>query len=421
MKNVQAILKKELKVKEQLKAIAQEKEAIAINVLASTKEVLEQLGCEYLYEASVVSEKEIVEVTIKKGKVVQLPGKDRVQVVEDFTKIEEHLNTIAKNNKEIKTLKKTVSTYQQKENNYKTLIAELEAKLAQALTVKEEVKVPVVSEEDEYMLHMAANADKYISEETYYESLENESTNVVPEVKKEIKKEVKQNGAIKVEKLNIEMNSKKVAMYQTDKCHLIASPTTDEITWISKEILSDEYKLEVEKILISNFGFYNRRQKLSPIIIDTPNGYMARVSAPQGFSNFTDNDVLSGYVKLNNEVYLFTYKPCLQKVYVDSLAKKLAHEEACPVKYIKEQVTAQVFKLHAEYKAMLENNKKEKVVDKKQKEIVKQNNKNEEIRRNQRALDDAIVAATLGKDAVHSNTSPKPSARMSTSLEDIAF
>ena len=110
MKNVNALLKKEQQAKDILANIGREKKDLAIKKLTEVKEILAALDCSYLLETATVEkvvEKEVnpVNVTITKGKIVELPG--RIQVVQDMTEIEKHLDTIPAQKKEIKSLKKS--------------------------------------------------------------------------------------------------------------------------------------------------------------------------------------------------------------------------------------------------------------------------------------------------------------------------
>lgn len=390
MKNVNELLKKEQQAKDILANIGREKEELAINKLAELKEILAALDCSHLLEAKtierilekaiikkgkvveVVKENNPVNITINKGKIVQGP----VQVVQDMTEIEKHLDTIAEQKKEIEKLKKTIATMQRN-------------------AAKKEISNP--SEEEDYMEFLASQEESIMLELKHYEQQQ-------PIVKEQVKKEVKEEKKTeKGEKKNIdapqfvEVSNSKVGknpnakLYQTEKCYLIASPTTDEITWLSNEELSDEYKIAVENVLVNEHKFLTNRTKLSPIKINRDNAYMARSSAMKGITEFSMEDVLVGYVKLNGKFYLYSYCPKYARPSVDSLEAIIAKKsKTMPEMSIVTKVTAEVIDMYKEYKALLDANKKE--ADKKAEESAKSFNEKVEARRAQRETDEALIA-----------------------------
>lgn len=390
MKNVNALLKKEQQAKDILANIGREKEDLAIKKLAEVKEILAALDCSHLLEAEtierivekaiikkgkvveVVKENNPVNITINKGKIVQGP----VQVVQDMTEIEKHLNTIAEQGKEIERLREK--------------LAEKEAaKITETTNV---------FNEDDYMEFLASQEESIMSELKHYEQQQ-------PIVKEQVKKEVKEEKKTeKGEKKNIDApqfvkvsNSKvgknpNAKLYQTEKCYLIASPTTDEITWLSHEKLSDEYKIAVENVLVNEHKFLTNRTKLSPIKINRDNAYMARSSAIKGVTEFSMEDVLVGYVKLNGKFYLYSYSPKFARPSVDSLDAIIAKKsKTMPSMSIVTKVTAEVIDMYKEYKALLDVNKKE--ADKKAEESAKLFNEKVEARKAQREADEALIAA----------------------------
>lgn len=390
MKNVNELLKKEQQAKDILANIGREKEELAINKLAELKEILAALDCSHLLEAKtierivekaiikkgkvveVVKENNPVNITINKGKIVQGP----VQVVQDMTEIEKHLDTIAEQKKEIEKLKKTIATMQRN-------------------AAKKEISNP--SEEEDYMEFLASQEESIMSELKHYEQQQ-------PIVKEQVKKEVKEEKKTeKGEKKNIdapqfvEVSNSKVGknpnakLYQTEKCYLIASPTTDEITWLSNEELSDAYKIAVENMLVTEHKFLTNRTKLSPVKINRNNGYMARSSAMKGITEFSMEDVLVGYVKLNGKFYLYSYCPKYARPSIDSLEAIIAKKsKTMPEMSIVTKVTAEVIDMYKEYKALLDANKKE--ADKKAEESAKSFNEKVEARRAQRETDEALIA-----------------------------
>lgn len=390
MKNVNELLKKEQQAKDILANIGREKEELAINKLAELKEILAALDCSHLLEAKtierivekaiikkgkvveVVKENNPVNITINKGKIVQGP----VQVVQDMTEIEKHLDTIAEQKKEIEKLKKTIATMQRN-------------------AAKKEISNP--SEEEDYMEFLASQEESIMLELKHYEQQQ-------PIVKEQVKKEVKEEKKTeKGEKKNIdapqfvEVSNSKVGknpnakLYQTEKCYLIASPTTDEITWLSNEELSDAYKIAVENMLVTEHKFLTNRTKLSPVKINRNNGYMARSSAMKSITEFSMEDVLVGYVKLNGKFYLYSYCPKYARPSVDSLEAIIAKKsKTMPEMSIVTKVTAEVIDMYKEYKALLDANKKE--ADKKAEESAKSFNEKVEARRAQRETDEALIA-----------------------------
>lgn len=396
MKNVNELLKKEQQAKDILANIGREKKDLAIKKLTEVKEILAALDCSYLLETATVEkvvEKEVnpVNVTITKGKIVELPG--RVQVIQDMTEIEKHLDTIAAQKKEIESLKKSIAKWKeiaeaaQKDFEAKDKqIADMQA----AIKTKEVVET---SEEDDYMAFLASQEESIMSEINYYEQQESVVEEPVKEEKKTEKEEKKNIDApqfVKVSNSKVGKNPN-AKLYQTEKCYLIASPTTDEITWLSHEKLSDEYKIAVENVLVNEHKFLTNRTKLSPIKINRDNAYMARSSAIKGITEFSMEDVLVGYVKLNGKFYLYSYSPKFARPSVDSLDAIIAKKsKTMPEMSIVTKVTAEVIDMYKEYKALLDASKKE--ADKKAEESAKSFNEKVEARRAQRETDEALIA-----------------------------
>ena len=397
MKNVNELLKKEQQAKDILANIGREKEDLAIKKLAELKEILAALDCSYLLETTtiekvveraisinkgkiveIVKEVNPVNVTINKGKIIPGP----IQVVQDMTEIEQHLDTIAAQKKEIEELKKT--------------IAEL-----QAVKTQEVIETTNISDEDDYMAYLASQEESIMSEINYYEQQEPVVEEPVKEEVKEDKKDLDAPQFVKVSNSKVGKNPN-AKLYQTEKCYLIASPTTDEITWLSNEELSDEYKIAVENVLVNEHKFLTNRTKLSPIKINRDNAYMARSSAIKGVTEFSMEDVLVGYVKLNGKFYLYSYCPKFARPSVDSLDAIIAKKsKTMPSMSIVTKVTAEVIDMYKEYKALLDANKKE--ADKKAEESAKSFNEKVEARRAQREDDEALIAAAGLLDKVKKN------------------
>ena len=385
MKNVNELLKKEQQAKDILANIGREKEDLAIKKLTELKEILAALDCSYLLETNTIEkvvEKEIEKIVEKEVEVekiveVQIPGP--IQVVQDMTEIEQHLDTIAAQKREIEELKKT--------------IAEL-----QAVKAQEVIETTNTSDEDDYMAYLASQEESIMSELKHYEQQE-------PVVKEPVKKEVKEEKKTdKEEKKNIDApqfvkvsNSKvgknpNAKLYQTEKCYLIASPTTDEITWLSNEELSDAYKIAVENMLVAEHKFLTNRTKLSPVKINRNNGYMARSSAMKGITEFSMEDVLVGYVKIDNKFYLYSYCPKYARPNVDSLEAIIAKQnKTMPNMSIVTKVTAVVIDMYKEYKALIDATKKE--AERVAEENAKSFNEKQEARKAQREDDEALIAA----------------------------
>lgn len=383
MKNVNELLKKEQQAKDILANIGREKEELAINKLTELKEILAALDCSHLLEAEtierivekaiikkgkvveVVKENNPVNITINKGKIVQGP----VQVVQDMTEIEKHLNTIAEQKKEIEKLKKTIATMQRN-------------------AAKKEISNP--SEEEDYMAFLASQEESIMSEINAYEQIIEEPKEEIVEVKEENKDTDKpQFVTVSNAKVGKNPNAK---LYQTEKCYLIASPTTDEITWLSNEELSDAYKIAVENMLVAEHKFLTNRTKLSPVKINRNNGYMARSSAMKGITEFSMEDVLVGYVKIDNKFYLYSYCPKYARPNVDSLEAIIAKQnKTMPNMSIVTKVTAVVIDMYKEYKALIDTTKKE--AERVAEENAKSFNEKQETRRAQREADEALIAA----------------------------
>lgn len=383
MKNVNELLKKEQQAKDILANIGREKEELAINKLTELKEILAALDCSHLLEAEtierivekaiikkgkvveVVKENNPVNITINKGKIVQGP----VQVVQDMTEIEKHLDTIAEQKKEIEKLKKTIATMQRN-------------------AAKKEISNP--SEEEDYMAFLASQEESIMSEINAYEQIIEEPKEEIVEVKEENKDTDKpQFVTVSNAKVGKNPNAK---LYQTEKCYLIASPTTDEITWLSNEELSDAYKIAVENMLVAEHKFLTNRTKLSPVKINRNNGYMARSSAMKGITEFSMEDVLVGYVKIDNKFYLYSYCPKYARPNVDSLEAIIAKQnKTMPNMSIVTKVTAVVIDMYKEYKALIDTTKKE--AERVAEENAKSFNEKQEARRAQREADEALIAA----------------------------
>ena len=383
MKNVKELLKKEQQAKDILANIGREKEELAINKLTELKEILAALDCSHLLEAEtierivekaiikkgkvveVVKENNPVNITINKGKIVQ----GLVQVVQDMTEIEKHLDTIAEQKKEIEKLKKTIATMQRN-------------------AAKKEISNP--SEEEDYMAFLASQEESIMSEINAYEQIIEEPKEEIVEVKEENKDTDKpQFVTVSNAKVGKNPNAK---LYQTEKCYLIASPTTDEITWLSNEELSDAYKIAVENMLVAEHKFLTNRTKLSPVKINRNNGYMARSSAMKGITEFSMEDVLVGYVKIDNKFYLYSYCPKYARPNVDSLEAIIAKQnKTMPNMSIVTKVTAVVIDMYKEYKALIDATKKE--AERVAEENAKSFNEKQEARRAQREADEALIAA----------------------------
>ena len=383
MKNVNELLKKEQQAKDILANIGREKEELAINKLTELKEILAALDCSHFLEAEtierivekaiikkgkvveVVKENNPVNITINKGKIVQGP----VQVVQDMTEIEKHLDTIAEQKKEIEKLKKTIATMQRN-------------------AAKKEISNP--SEEEDYMAFLASQEESIMSEINAYEQIIEEPKEEIVEVKEENKDTDKpQFVTVSNAKVGKNPNAK---LYQTEKCYLIASPTTDEITWLSNEELSDAYKIAVENMLVAEHKFLTNRTKLSPVKINRNNGYMARSSAMKGITEFSMEDVLVGYVKIDNKFYLYSYCPKYARPNVDSLEAIIAKQnKTMPNMSIVTKVTAVVIDMYKEYKALIDTTKKE--AERVAEENAKSFNEKQEARRAQREADEALIAA----------------------------
>jgi hypothetical protein len=125
------------------------------------------------------------------------------------------------------------------------------------------------------------------------ESKQEESEVKAPEFVKEVCAQVGKN-----------VNAK---LYQTESCFLIASSTTKEMTWIADGPISDEYKAAVEQMLVAEKKILPTRVELSPVIVQTEDGYMARAKAANGVDKFADEDVVVGYVKIDGKFYLYSY------------------------------------------------------------------------------------------------------------------
>lgn len=390
MKNVQMILNKEAKLVKELEAVKAQKEQIAINALADATEVLKALGCEYLLNSKVITERP-VNISIKKGKIVKINKEVKVEVpvvkevIKEVVKEVKDTTEINKLKAEIEKLKKTVATYQRKETEYKKEIEELKTQL-ESEPVVETIVSDIDLNDDGYLEFLATQEGELVEEE----EIEEEIITVIEKQNKEVvidkPKFVKESPARF-------SNNPKARIYQTEKCYLIASPTTKEITWMTNETLTNEYKEEVENILVRDYKFSINRQELSPVTVHKNNGYMARTAAVEGFQNFSSKDLLCGYVKLDNSFYLYTYVPGAPKPYVDSLDKKIVNAKYTkPSAEIISRVMYVVNGMYQEYRAQVNsivNSEKEQA-----QKAADEFNANQEAIRKQREIDEAIIAAS---------------------------
>lgn len=405
MKNVQTILNKEAKLVKELEAVKGQKEQMAISALTEAKEIITILGCEYLLDSKAIVEKPI-KISIKKGKVVKVTKEVKVpgpvQIVEDNTKIEKLLKENKKLKaqmdagvealkKEIEKLKKTVATYQRKETEQRKEIEKLQAELT---------KKPVLDLEP--VVVKAANC----YDDEYLEFLATQEENILAEIN-EVQKEVVKQPAVKDKAKYVKEspakfdNNPKARIYQTERCYLIASPTTKEITWMSNEILSDDYKKSVEDILVKQYNFNAVRQELSPVVIKRDNAYMARAAAKEGFQKFSGKDLLCGYVNINGKFYLYSYMIGAPKPFIESLDKKIVNaDKTKPSENIVTQVKYIVFDMYKEYKALTTSIIEEEKA--REQEAANSFNANQEAIRKLREEDEALIIAA-GFDVNNTN------------------
>lgn len=369
---VKEILVKEEQMRKNLEAqLMQERETIAMNMLTETNEIVEQLGCGHL----IANTNKTVSVTINKGKItpvkeivkVEVPVEviKEVEVVKevpvekivekivykeaepilvpmtDMGEVEKHLATIEQLKKEIAELKKQNKVL--KEFNAAPEVEDVA------------MEISFYDEEQEYLnqIAMSREAELEAINETVIEPVKEEE----PVIKEEEKIEEKTNDVVTVKKTNVNMKSSHVGLYQTDRCFLIASVKNDAITWLSDVELSADYKKQVEELLVANHGLMQSRIKTSPVIIERPDAYMARVEAVNNNGNeFSTDDKLSGYVKIDGSFYLYTYKPSMGRAYIDSLNLKLQGSKyARPEADIEAKVQATVKALYTEYQAGCKN------------------------------------------------------------------
>ena len=406
MKNVQMILNKEAQLVKELEAVKIQKEEMAVNALADAKEILKALNCEYLLNSNTTIERP-VNITINKGKVTQLvKEKEVVKKVEVVKEVKDNteIERLEKENKaliaEIEKLKKTVATYQRKDAEQRKEIEELKANITIEETQQEENTNEY--EDDAYLEYLAQQEEEMIEEKQ-------EEVIVGPQY-------VKKSPAIF-------KNNAKAKIYQTESCYLIASPTTNEITWMSQNELSEEYKKAVEAILIRDYKFSTNRQVLSPVVIDRENAYMARVGANQGFEKFSMTDVLSGYVKVSGKFYLYSYVPASgNKVFMESLDKKIVNSaKTMPPKEVRGAINNMVLDMYKEYKALTNSIKEEERA--KEQEAADRFNANQEAIRKQREIDEAIIAASginLNNNKKEDDNKARQTKALSLSLQSLA-
>lgn len=375
MKNVQLLLNKETELNKALENIQVEKKQLAYNTLANTKEVLKALGYENLLNTTTNVVEPVVNVTVNKGRIVEVVktvtnvtiNKGKVVELVKEVKVEDttRINALLDENKalkakidtmqlksevdagmevlkkEIEKLKKTVAAYQSKEVEYKKAIKELttsvDEKEATISKLNKKVKalelINEAPELDEVATEIDFNDNGYMellaSQEAQYVNVPTETivTGIEKQQEtKDTKPEVKGPEFVKASAAVFSKNSR-AKLYQTESCYFIASPYAKEITWLSYNTLTEEYKQQVTDRLVRDFNFNASRVELSPIVIQDSISYMARAHAHLGVETYSIDDVYCGYVKKNNDFILYSYFPNTNKMHIESLNKKLLMAE----------------------------------------------------------------------------------------------
>lgn len=375
MKNVQLLLNKETELNKALENIQVEKKQLAYNTLANTKEVLKALGYENLLNTTTNVVEPVVNVTVNKGRIVEVVktvtnvtiNKGKVVELVKEVKVEDttRINALLDENKalkakidtmqlksevdagmevlkkEIEKLKKTVAAYQSKEVEYKKAIKELttsvDEKEATISKLNKKVKalelINEAPELDEVATEIDFNDNGYMellaSQEAQYVNVPTETivTGIEKQQEtKDTKPEVKGPEFVKASAAVFSKNSR-AKLYQTESCYFIASPYAKEITWLSYNTLTEEYKQQVIDRLVRDFNFNASRVELSPIVIQDSISYMARAHAHLGVETYSIDDVYCGYVKKNNDFILYSYFPNTNKMHIESLNKKLLMAE----------------------------------------------------------------------------------------------
>lgn len=214
-----------------------------------------------------------------------------------------------------------------------TVIAELQAQLAEAtkpMTTTNEV-VEETGLNDDYLLYLATQEESIMAQ--FNEEQEEVVENTI-ETKKEVKEEIKKketnkaNGPEYVKLVSAKLGkSEHVKLFLTESCYLIASPFAQEMTWITNGPISDEYKMQVEEILVKDYKFNKSRVEVSPIVVSDSVGYMARVKGAEGTNVYSNDDVYSGYVKYKGDFILYTYFPNTNTAIIESLDKKILESQ----------------------------------------------------------------------------------------------
>lgn len=393
MKSVNELLNKERQAKEAiveaqnvLANIGQEKVDLGLQILTEAKEKLDILEVGYLLNTN-MAERVMAPVRITRldGRVLKLRA--RKQDVEKIAELEKQLK---ETQEKLDAAKKTEEEYKAAIKTYNTNVADLEKKIAELeaknsdLTAKvSELESKATVNTNVYDEH--AEYNEYLNSQEYYEMLESQEQEYLASQEKEnkdIKKTVedvlenrKGNGErvgspkerlinefnnisdedieesiveikteetvkeetvevvapefAKVVKTKVNFKGGNAKLFKTDNCYLIASPSAREITWLSKEELTDEYKQSVVNTLVRDYKFHEHRTELSPIIIDDEKIYMARTYAKAGIGTFCNDDIIAGHVKIggSKDFILYTYFPNTDKAIIESLEKKLLMAE----------------------------------------------------------------------------------------------
>ena len=287
-----------------------------------------------------------VDEAVKAAKEENAALKKKVRALETIVNtpdIDEDAN--AELAEQVERFKKSSASFQSRaakaENEVARLnnvIAELQAQIAE---LEAGAKTTVVEEEggftNEYLEYLASQEESIMAELRAKQqgAVVVENNNTKKEVQEKKEKE------IKTEKV-IETTAKVVAvpefvqlvtpklgkggnakLFLTESCYLIASNSAKEITWLSKAPLSDEYKKQVEDMLVKQHNFNETRVAVSPITVQNEVGYMARVRGAEGVDVYSNNDVYSGYVMNGKEFVLYTYFPNTDTAIVEDLGKKI--------------------------------------------------------------------------------------------------
>ncbi|MGL4878016.1 hypothetical protein [Paraclostridium dentum] len=363
----------EIKAKQQMERRALG-ERIVVDVIQGLTNDLKALGCEDLIASigtgtEVEASKQIVNnITIKKGKVIKLPGEP--QAVKDITEIEIHLDTIASQKKEIEALKKSVATWQSKAAK---LEKDMEKAIKEALAnnIKEEEKETVNNTPED----ISFNEEEYLYLQQLDEQLEAEIAYHEEPVIEPVIENISNVLATGVKEIAFNSKNKEAKLFETKECFFLTSTHVKEITIMPKYgyKVTDELRKSLEELMIEKLGFRSDRRTLSPITVSKENGYFARIDAVKGPDKFSNEDKFGGFVTISGMHFMWTWQPAKHDApVIKDLNKLVSGQKTGVTNSLKAKIEPVILLMQKEYQIELDKLVAEQTSE--QDELIRKNN-----------------------------------------------